>query len=101
MTIILLDFSVLTFNRFLMHDPRVYKNPMDFNPERFMGPNPEMDPKNACFGFGRRYVSLSGVSGSPNTIHHALLSKRICPGELSDPLVRSIVTSGHALTVWV
>ncbi|KAF6751633.1 cytochrome P450 [Ephemerocybe angulata] len=39
---------------FLLHDPRVYHDPMEFKPERFLGPIPEPDPRNACFGFGRR-----------------------------------------------
>ncbi|KAF8187480.1 cytochrome P450 [Pholiota molesta] len=38
----------------MMHDPAVYKDPMTFNPERFLGPNAETDPKLAVFGFGRR-----------------------------------------------
>jgi len=36
------------------HDPEVYSDPMSFKPERFLGPKPEMDPREACFGFGRR-----------------------------------------------
>lgn len=41
----------------LTHDPRVYHNPMEFNPDRFMsteGSPPETDPRNFSFGFGRR-----------------------------------------------
>ncbi|KAJ3810352.1 cytochrome P450 [Lentinula lateritia] len=38
------------------HDPEVYHDPMSFIPERFMGPKPEMDPREACFGFGRRPI---------------------------------------------
>jgi len=37
-----------------LHDPNIYKEPMEFNPDRFMGLNPEQDPKDYCFGFGRR-----------------------------------------------
>jgi hypothetical protein len=37
-----------------LHDPNVYNNPTEFNPDRFMGLNPEQDPKDYCFGFGRR-----------------------------------------------
>ncbi|KAK7449239.1 hypothetical protein VKT23_013384 [Stygiomarasmius scandens] len=38
----------------MTHDPVTYPDPMTFNPERFMGPNPEMDPTDLMFGFGRR-----------------------------------------------
>ncbi|KIJ70462.1 hypothetical protein HYDPIDRAFT_79110 [Hydnomerulius pinastri MD-312] len=42
---------------FMLHDPRTYANPMEFNPERFLareGKEPETDPRTICFGFGRR-----------------------------------------------
>ncbi|KAJ7612691.1 cytochrome P450 [Roridomyces roridus] len=41
----------------MTHDPRTYKNPMLFNPERFLaseGKDPELDPSELIFGFGRR-----------------------------------------------
>ncbi|KAK7445709.1 hypothetical protein VKT23_014705 [Stygiomarasmius scandens] len=38
----------------MTHDPKVYKNPMEFNPDRFLGDHPERDPKDIIFGFGRR-----------------------------------------------
>jgi len=38
-----------------MHDPQEYKDPSIFNPERFLGPNPEPDPTDrGLFGYGRR-----------------------------------------------
>ncbi|TGJ83633.1 hypothetical protein E0Z10_g5125 [Xylaria hypoxylon] len=37
-----------------MHDPAVYPNPSEFNPSRFLGPNPAPNPKNHIFGYGRR-----------------------------------------------
>jgi cytochrome P450 len=50
--------------RGFLHDVRDFKDPMVFNPDRFMpsekGPG-ERDPRGPCFGFGRR----------------------ICPGELT------------------
>ncbi|KAF8655018.1 hypothetical protein AX16_003288 [Volvariella volvacea WC 439] len=49
----------------MAHDPAVYRNPMSFNPDRFLGTDgrePEPDPRTLCFGFGRR----------------------ICPGKLID-----------------
>ncbi|KIY45954.1 cytochrome P450 [Fistulina hepatica ATCC 64428] len=32
----------------MTHDPRVYADPMRFNPDRFLGPNPEPDPRKMC-----------------------------------------------------
>lgn len=40
------------------HDPNVYTNPEEFNPDRFLknsGNKPEMDPHQYIFGFGRRF----------------------------------------------
>ncbi|KAG2033215.1 cytochrome P450 [Suillus americanus] len=42
---------------FMLSDPQTYVEPSQFNPERFLakeGKEPEMDPRTACFGFGRR-----------------------------------------------
>ncbi|KAJ5128334.1 uncharacterized protein N7443_005455 [Penicillium atrosanguineum] len=38
----------------MMHDPEVYPNPMEFQPERFLGETPAPDPHAIAFGFGRR-----------------------------------------------
>ena len=37
-----------------MRDPQTYHDPLTFNPSRFLGPNPELDPRELAFGFGRR-----------------------------------------------
>lgn len=37
-----------------MREPDTYSDPTDFKPERFLGENPELDPRDAGFGFGRR-----------------------------------------------
>ena len=37
-----------------MRDPATYSNPTEFNPERFLGDNPETDPRGIVFGYGRR-----------------------------------------------
>ncbi|KIY68230.1 CyP450 monooxygenase [Cylindrobasidium torrendii FP15055 ss-10] len=39
--------------RAILHDPLVYKDPAEFKPERFLGPNSEPYPGGA-FGWGRR-----------------------------------------------
>lgn len=43
-----------------MHDPRVYSKPNEFRPERFLASENEgvveRDPRDLCFGFGRRSV---------------------------------------------
>jgi cytochrome P450 len=36
------------------HDPKVYHDPLTFKPERFLGKEPEPDPGQFVFGFGRR-----------------------------------------------
>ncbi|KAF9268235.1 cytochrome P450 [Marasmius fiardii PR-910] len=52
--------SVILPNIWLLtHDPRVYSNPMEFNPDRYIpadaeGRTAEPDPRHLCFGFGRR-----------------------------------------------
>ncbi|KAJ3503676.1 hypothetical protein NLJ89_g8327 [Agrocybe chaxingu] len=38
----------------MAHDPKVYSDPFTFKPERFLGSHPEPDPREVCFGFGRR-----------------------------------------------
>jgi cytochrome P450 len=38
----------------LLHDPEVYADPDDFQPERFLAPRSEPDPVQFAFGFGRR-----------------------------------------------
>lgn len=38
----------------MSRDPEVYKDPLTFNPSRFLGPNPEQNPAEYVFGFGRR-----------------------------------------------
>ena len=39
----------------MLHSEENYKNPQVFQPERFLGDTPELDPlSNGTFGFGRR-----------------------------------------------
>jgi hypothetical protein len=49
----------------MMHDPKVYPNPMEFQPERFLGETPAPDPHTFAFGFGRRVCPgrfLAGIT---------------------------------------
>ncbi|KAJ7685083.1 cytochrome P450 [Mycena polygramma] len=38
----------------MMHDDAVYADPFSFDPTRFLGENPQPDPRDYAFGFGRR-----------------------------------------------
>ncbi|KAF9525564.1 cytochrome P450 [Crepidotus variabilis] len=38
----------------MLHDPEIYPEPFNFDPERHLGPNPQRDVRKICFGFGRR-----------------------------------------------
>ncbi|EIN11187.1 cytochrome P450 oxidoreductase [Punctularia strigosozonata HHB-11173 SS5] len=47
--------SIVLSNLWLIaHDPDNYDDPMAFKPERFLGPDPQLDPRSYVFGFGRR-----------------------------------------------
>jgi len=46
-----------TAHRHFLHDPEVYKDPMEFNPDRLVakpGKPAEPDPFTFAFGYGRR-----------------------------------------------
>jgi len=48
---------LLILDRFFNHDPEVHPNPLEFSPDRFLtqdGHEPEPDPREISFGFGRR-----------------------------------------------
>ena len=62
----------LSLFRSILHDPKVFNNPMEYQPERYLKDgklNPDvMDPDSVAFGYGRRwdfpayspvYISLS------------------------------------------
>lgn len=43
----------------MLHDPSVYANPLEFDPTRYLpwgGGEAAPDPREICFGFGRRYA---------------------------------------------
>ncbi|EEB89991.1 hypothetical protein MPER_11860 [Moniliophthora perniciosa FA553] len=56
---------------------------MDFNPDRFLANHdrqPEPDPRELCFGFGRRYASTFLGSAFKIETSRCVLSESICPG---------------------
>ncbi|OJI97944.1 hypothetical protein ASPVEDRAFT_37406 [Aspergillus versicolor CBS 583.65] len=65
------------------HDPSVYPNPTTFNPDRFLGVNPQPDPHNLTFGFGRRICPGRILADSTVflTIAQSLAVFDISPGE--------------------
>jgi cytochrome P450 len=40
----------------MSRDTNYYTDPEDFRPERYLKEQPELDPNNYMFGFGRRHV---------------------------------------------
>ncbi|KAF9522934.1 cytochrome P450 [Crepidotus variabilis] len=38
----------------MLHDPETYPEPFKFDPERHLGPTPQRNVREICFGFGRR-----------------------------------------------
>jgi len=48
----------------ILHDPASYANPLKFNPERFLGGCPELDPRATVFGYGRRICPGLNVAQS-------------------------------------
>jgi cytochrome P450 len=56
--------EAITFPRFMLHDPEIYPDPLEFNPERFNGDDVEMEKvKDLVFGFGRRFCPGRYFSG--------------------------------------
>ena len=76
-----------------MHDRKVFDNPEEFQPERYLKDgklNPDVrDPECAAFGYGRRYVNTAYSL----TYMFIFIFPSICPGRhLSDNSLYSIVS---------
>ena len=77
--------SVLIFLiRSILHDPKTFNNPMEYQPERYLKDgklNPDVvDPDSVAFGFGRRLVDLLLYSVMRHISHRRSIPLSICPG---------------------
>lgn len=63
----------IAFETHGVHDPQ------EFVPERFMGPEPALDPANWAFGFARRYVSCTTSAINTLIDHLVWLSAQALP----------------------
>lgn len=52
----------------ILRDPKHFSSPHIFNPNRFLGPKPEPDPRKFIFGFGRRVCPGSHVANNGSWI---------------------------------
>ena len=50
----------------MLSDPETYPDPDVFNPERFLGEDQQPDPREVCFGLGKR--SCPGMYLADSTI---------------------------------
>lgn len=95
--------SVLANIWYILHDPAVYHEPKEFNPDRFLSEgnrSPEQDPRSVLFGFGRRICP--GKDFAANTIFLAvarsvwsfdILKARDAQGRVIEPSLEYV--GGH------
>lgn len=66
----------------MTRDPEVYKNPECFRPERYLptdGSAPESDPRQICFGFGRRSVQTVSIAVTNEMTDKHTAYVPVCP----------------------
>ncbi|CCL99497.1 uncharacterized protein FIBRA_01515 [Fibroporia radiculosa] len=61
----------------ILHNPETYKNPLEFNPGRFMGAEPETDPRLVAFGFGRRICPGLNFADASIFLSCAMMPRRL------------------------
>ena len=89
----------------MLHDPKVYSNPMDFNPDRFNGLDSEMKKvTELTFGFGRRFCPGThfGESTLFSVVSTTLATCDVLPGldkDGNEALPKCVYTSGTIVYV--
>jgi len=82
----------------MSHDPSVYKNPFEFDPDRFIpseGKPAEQDPRELVFGFGRRRCPGTHLADASAFIACAMslavfeISKSVENGIVIEPVLES------------
>ena len=70
-------FLLTNTRRLFAHDTANYHDPDTFKPDRFLGDEPELDPYDFVFGFGRRYFLFKSLR---NILSCRTYFLRFCPG---------------------
>ncbi|KAF2743711.1 cytochrome P450 [Sporormia fimetaria CBS 119925] len=99
---------ILTNTWWFTHDPAVYPEPDEFNPERFLGDTPQPDPRQWAFGYGRRVCPGRHIADNALLITVAQvlsvfsISKPTKDGKVIEPEVKfqaGVVTHPHPYQV--
>ncbi|KDQ64911.1 hypothetical protein JAAARDRAFT_188186 [Jaapia argillacea MUCL 33604] len=67
-----------------------FQNPMEFNPDRFLGKNPEKDPSQFVFGFGRRICPGIHLADSSMFISIAMMLAVFNISKAVDPVTGKV-----------
>ncbi|KAF8547387.1 cytochrome P450 [Imleria badia] len=86
--------------RFILSGPKTYPDPEVFNPERFLVEDQQLDPREACFGWGSIFICVAialatlDVSRMVWSGYRSMASRRGSYGEFSGPLWSGFVKTG-------